>query len=81
MNGNDIYSKDNSSNIGSWKLMGEGKDSFSEKMSFREISLDENVCELLPSASSVESGVENIFVFWPFFETSFSGSDKTRAFC
>ena len=61
--------------------MGKGEDSFSKKMSFLEISLDGEVCELLPSASSVASGVEIIFVFWPFFETSFSGLDKTRYFC
>ena len=33
--------------------MGEGEDYFSKKMSFREISLDGKVCELLPGASSV----------------------------
>ena len=60
--------------------MGEGRDSFSEKMSIREISLDENVCELLPSACSVASGVENIFVFWPFFETNFYGSNRIGNF-
>ena len=61
--------------------MGEGEDYFSKKMSFREISLDEKLCELMPGASSVALGVENIFVFWPFFEANFSRSDKIGAFC
>ena len=61
--------------------MGDGDDSSSEKMSFLEAFLDEKMCELLPGASSVVLGVSNIFGFWPFFETSFSGFDKTGTVC
>ena len=60
--------------------MDEDKDYCSEKVSFQEISLDERVCELLPSAGSVESGVERVFGFWLFLETNFSGFERVGTF-
>ena len=56
------------------------KDSFSEKVSFRETYLDERVRELLPGVGSVASGVERIFYFWPFLETNFSRFERVGAF-